>query len=182
DAVLAAAQVVVALQSIVSRNVDPMRQAVISVTMIEGGTAFNIMPGSVRLVGTARSLDEDVRDLVEAKIASVAESIATAFGAKASVTYSRGYPVTINAARQSELAADVARTVSGVERVDGNIDATMGGEDFAYMLQAKPGAYILLGNGPTSELHSDTYDFNDAIIPAGVSYWARLVETALPAT
>ncbi len=134
----------------------------------------------MKLVGTARSLDEAVRDLVEAKISSVAEGIAAAFGATAKVSYVRGYPVTVNAAEQADFAANVARDVSGDERVDGNADATMGGEDFAYMLQARPGAYILLGNGPSSELHTDTYDFNDAVIPVGVSYWARLVETALP--
>ncbi|MEQ1901062.1 MAG: M20 aminoacylase family protein [Devosia sp.] len=181
DAVLAAAQVVVALQSIVARNVDPLREAVVSVTMIEGGTAFNIMPGAVRLTGTARSLDEAVRDLVERRIVEVAEGVAAAFGARAAVNYTRGYPVTVNSPEQTDLAAEVARAVSGLERVDAAADATMGGEDFAYMLEARPGAYILLGNGESSQLHTDTYDFNDAVIPVGVSYWARLVETALRA-
>jgi hippurate hydrolase len=182
DPVMISAQIIMALQTIVSRSVDPLREAVVTVTMVEAGTAFNIVPRTARLTGTARSLDEDVRDLVEAKIASVAEGIATAFGASAKVTYSRGYPVTMNAPEQTDFAAQVARDVTGAERVDAEADATMGGEDFAYMLQARPGAYIFLGNGDSSQLHTDTYDFNDAIIPVGVSYWARLVECALPAT
>ncbi|MEO6635151.1 MAG: M20 aminoacylase family protein [Devosia sp.] len=180
DPVLIAAHIIVGLQCIVSRNVDPMRQAVVSVTMIDGGTAFNIVPRQVKLIGTARSLDEAVRNLVEAKIASISEGIAAAFGATARVSYSRGYPVTVNAAEQTEFAARVAREVSGEDRVDADADATMGGEDFAYMLQARPGAYIFLGNGSSSELHTESYDFNDGAIPIGVSYWARLVEMALP--
>jgi amidohydrolase len=181
DPVMIAAHVIVALQTIVSRNVDPLRQAVVTVTMMEAGTAFNIVPQKARLTGTARSLDEDVRTLVEGKIASVAEGIAKAFGALAKVTYTRGYPVTVNAPAQTEFAAEVARQVSGADRVDADADATMGGEDFAYMLQSRPGAYVFLGNGDSTGLHTDTYDFNDAIIPVGVSYWARLVEMALPA-
>ncbi|HWA19372.1 MAG TPA: M20 aminoacylase family protein [Devosia sp.] len=180
DPIVISAQLILALQTIVSRGVDPMREAVISVTMFEAGTAFNIIPRTVKLTGTARTLDEGVRDYVEAKIAEVAKGIAAAFGATAEIRYRRGYPVTVNAERQAEFAGSVAEQVAGADRVDPNVDATMGGEDFAYMLQAKPGAYILLGNGDTSQLHTDTYDFNDAVIPVGVSYWAKLVETALP--
>jgi hippurate hydrolase len=178
DAVMIAGHVITALQSIVARNVNPMRNAVVTVTMLKAGDAFNIIPQKVLMTGTARSLDEEVRDLVEARIAAVAKGIAEAFGGTASVEYMRGYPVTINSARETAYAASVAREIAGDERVDDNVDPTMGGEDFSYMLQARPGAFIFLGNGETSQLHSDTYDFNDDIIPAGVSYWVRLVENA----
>ena len=182
DPVLVAAQIILALQTIVSRSIDPLRQAVLSVTMVEAGTAFNVIPRTVKLTGTVRTLDETVRDFVEAKFREVVGGIAATFGATADIYYRRGYPVTVNAADQTAFAAAVAQQVAGEERVDLGVDAMMGGEDFAYMLQARPGAYIFLGNGESSELHTDTYDFNDEIIPVGVSYWARLVETALPVT
>ncbi|MEP7240999.1 MAG: M20 aminoacylase family protein [Devosia sp.] len=180
DPVTVAAQLILALQTIVSRNVDPMREALLSVTMIEAGQAFNIIPRSVKLTGTIRTLDETVRGFMEERLRAVTNGIAATFGATAAISYRNGYPVTVNAPEQTAFAADVARTVSGAERVDADADGTMGGEDFAYMLQARPGAYIFLGNGPSTELHTDTYDFNDDAIPVGVSYWARLVETAMP--
>jgi hippurate hydrolase len=182
DPILIAAQLIIALQTIVSRSVDPMREAVLSVTMVEAGTAFNVIPRTVKLTGTVRTLDEGVRDFVEAKLRDVTAGLVATFGASAGVTYRRGYPVTVNTAAEAAFAGAVAADVAGAERVDLAGDAMMGGEDFAYMLQARPGAYIFLGNGDSSELHTDTYDFNDDIIPAGVSYWARLVETALPVT
>lgn len=178
DPVLIAAQVIIALQSIVSRTVDPMRSAVVSVTMVRAGDAFNVIPQMTTLTGTARSLDEDVRNLVEAKISSIAKGIAEAMGGKATVSYRRGYPVTENAGQQAGYAASVARDVSGSDRVDDNCDPSMGGEDFSYMLLERPGAFIFVGNGATGGLHSDTYDFNDDIIPTGVSYWVGLVEGA----
>ena len=155
-----------------------MRSAVLSVTMMRAGEAFNIIPQSVQLTGTVRTLDEAVRDLMEARLKSVCQNLAATFGATAAVTYRRGYPVTVNAAEQTAYAAEVAGAVAGVDNVNTGVDPTMGGEDFSYMLQARPGAFIFLGNGPTSQLHSDTYDFNDEIIPAGVSYWVKLVEGA----
>jgi amidohydrolase len=179
DPVIIAAQLVVALQTLVSRNVDPMRSAVLSVTMIQTGEAFNIIPRTVKMTGTVRSLDPEVRDLMEGKLKSVTEGLTATFGAKATVTYRRGYPVTVNAPDQTETAAAVARDVVGDARVDANADAVMGGEDFSFMLEARPGAYIFLGNGDSSELHTDTYDFNDEVIPVGVSYWIRLAETVL---
>lgn len=181
DPVVIAAQLVVALQTLVSRNVNPMRSAVLSVTMIQAGEAFNIIPRTVKMTGTVRTLDPEVRDLMESKLKSVTEGLVSTFGAKATVTYRRGYPVTVNAPEQTETAAAVARAVVGDTRVDANADAVMGGEDFSFMLQARPGAYIFLGNGDSSELHTDTYDFNDEVIPVGVSYWIRLAETALSA-
>jgi amidohydrolase len=182
DPVVVAAQVILALQTIVSRNVDPMRQAVLSVTMVEAGTAFNIIPSLVQLTGTVRTLDEEVRGFIEQRLSETAEGVAKALGAKAQVSYRRGYPVTVNAERQAQLAGIVAMEVAGRDHVDVNVDAMMGGEDFAYMLQARPGAYVFLGNGDSSQLHTDTYDFNDEIIPTGVSYWVKLVETALAET
>jgi amidohydrolase len=178
DPVIVAAHVITALQTIVSRTVNPARSAVISVTALKAGEAFNVIPRSVHLLGTARSLDEGVRDLIEERIGTVARGIAQSFGATASYRYERGYPVTVNAARETAYAASVAREIAGDERVNDNADPTMGGEDFSYMLQARPGAFIFLGNGATSDLHADDYDFNDEIIPAGVSYWVRLVENA----
>jgi amidohydrolase len=178
DPVIIAAQVITALQTIVSRNVDPARNAVVTVTMLKAGEAFNIIPRTVLMTGTARTLDEGVRDLVEARIVSVTKGIAEAFGGTAKVNYERGYPVTVNTARETAYAASVAREIAGDERVDDDVDPTMGGEDFSYMLQARPGAFIFLGNGNSSELHADDYDFNDEIIPSGVSYWVRLVENA----
>ena len=180
DPVVVAAQLILALQTIVSRNVDPMREAVLSVTMLEAGQAFNVIPRSVKLTGTIRTLDETVRKFMEERLRAVTNGIVSTFGATATINYRNGYPVTVNAPGPTEFAADIARSVSGAERVDADADGTMGGEDFAYMLQARPGAYIFLGNGPSTELHTDTYDFNDDIIPVGVSYWARLVEKALP--
>lgn len=178
DPVLTAAHLITALHSIVSREVDPLRSAVLSVTMVQAGEAFNIIPRVVKLTGTIRTLDEEIRDYMEARLRSVAEGVVRTFEGQATVTYRRGYPVTVNAPRETDYAAQVARAVAGDDRVDANANAMMGGEDFSYMLEARPGAYIFLGNGPSSELHSDTYDFNDEIIPTGVSYWVKLVEMA----
>jgi hippurate hydrolase len=178
DPVIIAAQLILALQTIVSRNVDPMREALLSVTMIEAGTAFNIIPRTVKLTGTVRTLDEGVRRFMEDRLRTITTGITGTYGATATIHYRNGYPVTVNAPGPTEFAAGVARGISGASSVEA--DGTMGGEDFAYMLQARPGAYIFLGNGDSTELHSDTYDFNDEIIPVGVSYWVKLVETAMP--
>jgi amidohydrolase len=176
DPVLTAAHVILALQSIVSRNIDPVQSAVLSVTMLQAGDAFNIIPRAVKLTGTIRTLDEKVRRQMEQRFRDIVNGTAAVFGAKADIHYRYGYPVTVNAAGPTDYAVAVAGDVAGAERVDTNAAPSMGGEDFSYMLQVRPGAYIFLGNGPSSDLHSDTYDFNDAIIPAGVSYWVGLVE------
>ncbi len=181
DPVLTAANIVVALQSIMGRNVDPMKNAVVSVTVLQShGEASNVVPRSVTIKGTVRTLEPDVQSMIEARIAQIATGVAAGFGAKATASYRRGYPVTVNHAAQTVFAADVARDVAGAERVDDKTPGVMGGEDFSFMLEKRPGAYIFLGNGNSSELHTDTYDFNDDIIPVGVSYWVRLAETALP--
>lgn len=178
DPVSIAAQLVVALQTLVSRNVDPMRSAVLSITMFHAGDAFNIIPQRVEIAGTVRTLDEDVRDLMETRLKEVTVGLVTTLGGQAVVNYQRGYPVTVNDADAVEYAAGIAASVVGDERVDTNTDPSMAGEDFSYMLQARPGAFVFLGTGEGPELHSDTYDFNDAVIPVGVTYWVRLVEGA----
>ncbi|WP_055048160.1 M20 aminoacylase family protein [Devosia sp. A16] len=178
DPVMIAAQLITALHTIVSREIDPIRSAVLSVTMMQGGEAFNIIPQKVKLTGTVRSLNDEVRDLMEERLKAVTKGIVETFGGKAEVTYRRGYPVVENTPDETAYAAAIAASVVGEERVDANVDPKMGGEDFAYMLQARPGAYVFLGNGPSSELHSDTYNFNDEIIPVGVSFFVKLVEGA----
>jgi hippurate hydrolase len=182
DPVLAAAHIIVALQSLVSRNVDPMRSAVLSVTMIHAGDTSNVIPRSAKITGTVRTLDQDIQVMMEERIKLVAANVAAGFGTTAEAVYSRGYPVTVNAPAQAGFAAGIAGEVAGFDRVDANTPGVMGGEDFSFMLQARPGAYIFLGNGDSTELHTDTYDFNDEIIPVGVSYWVRLAERALAAT
>ncbi|UYN99458.1 MAG: amidohydrolase [Devosia sp.] len=181
DPIIVAAQMVTALQTIVSRNLDPLDSAVLSVTMIEAGEADNVISRTAKITGTVRTLDGAVQDFIEAKLGEFVPSFAQSFGAEASVRYSRGYPVTVNSERQTAFAAEVAREIVGGERVDADVAPSMGGEDFSFMLNERPGAYIFLGNGDSTELHTDTYDFNDEAIPVGASYWVRLVERALPA-
>jgi len=181
DTVMVASHIVTALHSIVARNVDPLKSAVISICKFHAGEALNVIPETAHLEGTARTLDAAVRDLVERRIGEVAEATARLHGAAARVVYERRYPVTCNHARQTEFAAAVAAGVAGADKVDTDTPPLMGGEDFSFMLEARPGAFIFIGNGDTAGVHNPKYDFNDAAIPAGISYWARLVETAMPA-
>jgi amidohydrolase len=181
DTTLIASHIVIALQTIASRIVDPVKSVVVSVTsFVTESQAHNVIPEHVRLKGTVRTLDPDVQELAENRVISIAEATAAAFGAKATVTYSRGYPVMVNAERETEFAAEAARKVSG-RPVDTNAPTIMGGEDFAYMLNARPGAYILIGNGDTAMVHHPKYNFDDNAIPAGASWWAEIVESRLPA-
>jgi len=180
DPIIVAAQMVTALQTIVSRNLDPLDSAVLSVTMVEAGEADNVISRTAKITGTVRTLDGGVQDFIEARLAEFVPQFAQSFGAEASVRYARGYPVTVNAPEQTEFAASVARDIVGPGQVDADTVPSMGGEDFSFMLNERPGAYIFLGNGDSTELHTDTYDFNDEAIPVGVSYWVRLVEKALP--
>ena len=180
DTTLMAAQVIVALQSIVARNVSPLQSAVVSVCVVETGSrAHNIIPETVRLRGTARSLDPAVRDHVEQRLHQVATGIAAAMGGSARVEYQRGYPVTMNHPEATVHAAEVARQVAG--DVDLEMLPLMAGEDFSYMLLERPGAYIFVGNGDTARLHHPAYDFDDDVIPAGSSWYAGMIEARMPA-
>jgi hippurate hydrolase len=179
DAVLVGAQIVNQVQSIVSRNVDPVQAAVISIPMFQAGSTDNVLPQTAFLRGTARSLTPQVRDVLEQRLREVVEGTARLYGAKVTLTYKRDYPVTRNHTRQTEFAAAVAAEVAGRERVDTDMAPVMGAEDFSFMLEARPGAFIFVGNGESAGLHHPAYDFNDETIPFGASYWVRLVETAL---
>jgi amidohydrolase len=180
DTVLVGAQMVNQIQSIVSRNVDPLHAAVISICVFQAGTTDNVIPQTALLRGTARSLTPEVRDVLEKRLHEVVAGTAQLYGATAKLTYKRDYPVTRNHDRQTAFAASVAAEVVGRARVDDNVAPVMGAEDFSFMLQARPGAFIFVGNGDSAGLHHPAYDFNDETIPIGTSYWVRLVETALP--
>jgi len=181
DTVLVGAQIINALQSVVSRNVDPLKSAVVSICMFRAGNTDNVIPQTVQLRGTARSLASEVRDLLEKRLPVVVESTAAAYGAKAKLTYKRGYPVLVNHEKQTEFAASVASQIAGPDKVDTGLPPMMGAEDFSFMLNARPGAFIWVGNGASAGLHHPSYNFNDEVIPFGTSYWVKLVETALPA-
>ena len=181
DTLLVACQVVTALQSIVARNVNPLESAVVSVCSIQAGNTFNVIPQHARLLGTVRTLTDEVRDLCETRIRAVVESVCAAYGATVKIEYNRGYPVTRNHPEQADFLARIAAQVGGEGAVDADITPLMGAEDFSYMLEQRPGAYIFLGNGATAGVHHPAYDFNDEAIPYGVSLWAKVVETAMPA-
>lgn len=178
DSTLAAAQITVAMQSVVSRNIDPLKNAVISICVVTtDSTAHNVIPQVVKLKGTARSLDPEVRDQLEEGIKRVATNVAAAMGATAEVDYQRGYPVTVNNEEATVWAADVARDIAG--DIDLTIQPMMGGEDFSYMLNERPGAYIFVGNGDTAMVHHPAYNFDDDAIPAGSSWYAGMVESRM---
>ena len=179
DPVVLGAQIVIALQTIASRNVDPLDSCVVSVTRFEAGSASNVIPQSVRLNGTVRTLRPETRDMVERRIHEIVAGLAAAGGATARVEYRRGYPPTVNHATQTDFAAGIARKVAGDSHVDSKAPPVMGSEDFSFMLEARPGAFIFVGNGDSAKVHHPAYDFNDAALPYGMSYWVELVETAL---
>ena len=179
DTTVMAAQAVLALQTITARNADPVEQIVVSVTAFETSSkAFNVIPQRVQMKGTVRTMSADMRSLAEKRINEICNGIAGTFGGTADVTYHRGYPVMVNHEEQTEFAADVARSISG-DCVEAPL--VMGGEDFAFMLEERPGAYILVGNGDTAAVHHPEYNFNDEAIPAGCSWWAGIVEQRMPA-
>jgi amidohydrolase len=179
DTILVGAQMINQLQTIVARNVDPLDAAVVSICMFEAGHTDNVVPQHALLRGTARSLTNEVRELLQKRIGEVVEGTARLYGASAKITYTNGYPVVVNHARQTAFAADVAREVAGKDKVDVDVPPVMGAEDFAFMLEERPGAFIFCGNGASAGLHHPAYDFNDEAIPVGTSYWVRLAETAL---
>ncbi|MBT9382548.1 amidohydrolase [Pseudooceanicola sp. CBS1P-1] len=179
DPVVATGQLVVALQSIASRNADPVAQVVVSVTSVESSSkAFNVIPGSVTLRGTIRTMSEESRAMAETRLKAIGETVPAAMGCEGLVRWLPGYPTMVNSEAETDFAAEVARRVSGD---CAPAEMTMGGEDFAYMLQERPGAYILVGNGDSAEVHNPAYNFDDEAIPAGCSYWAELVEQGMPA-
>ena len=179
DTILVGAQIINQLQSIVARNVDPLAAAVVSICMFQAGHTDNVIPQHARLRGTARALTVEVKETLQKRIGEVVEGTARLYGAKAKITYTNGYPVLVNHERQVEFAAGVAREIAGPDRVETDVAPVMGAEDFAFMLQDRPGAFIFVGNGDSAGLHHPAYDFNDEVIPIGASYWVRLAETAL---
>ena len=181
DPVLVAAHTITALQSIASRSINPLEAVVVSTCMVHAGNAFNIIPVDAALMGTVRTLSEQVRDTVQARLTSLAEGTAAAFGATAAVDYERAVPVTMNDPEKTAFAVRAAREVAGQGKVRDDVPPSMGAEDFAHMLKQRPGAYILIGNGDGPGLHTPGYDFNDAALPFGISYLARLAETGMPA-
>jgi amidohydrolase len=179
DTTVVASHVVIALQTIASRIVSPIEHVVVSVTGFETSSkAFNVIPQKVHLRGTIRTMSNATRDLAEKSFISIVEGTAAAFGATATVDFKRGYPVMVNSEEQTEFAAEVAKSVAG--KCD-FADQTMGGEDFAYLLEERPGAYIFVGNGDGADVHHPEYVFKDETMPAGCSWWAEIVEQRMPA-
>ncbi|NBE09007.1 M20 aminoacylase family protein [Paragemmobacter ruber] len=180
DTTVVAAHIIVALQTIASRNVDPLKQVVVSVCTVEtDSTAHNVIPQVVKMKGTVRTMDPAVQDFVERRLSEVASGTALALGARAEVHYARGYPVTVNAPENTDYAVEVARQISG--QVDPDTAPLMGAEDFSFMLNERPGAYIFVGNGDTAMVHHPAYTFDDNVIPFGASWYAGMVEARMPA-
>jgi hippurate hydrolase len=191
DPVMVAVQIAQAWQNIISRERNPLETAVLSITQIHAGSATNVIPDEAVLVGTVRTFTTGVLDLIERRMNEVADGIAAAFNAAIDFSFKRSYPPLINHAAQTAFAVEAMKAVAGEERVDTNVEPTMGAEDFAYMLQEKPGCYVFLGNGEGDhrvgghglgpcQLHNASYDFNDQLLPIGASYWVKLAEMSLP--
>ena len=181
DPVVIASQIVLAVQTIVSRSTDPVDKALISITKINGGTAYNVIDDSVKLGGTIRTFKPETRSFFEKKLKEISSGIAKANGAEAEVEFhlTNKYPPTINSKKESQFAANVAKNFFGEDNVDTDIDPSMGGEDFSYLLEKKPGAYLYIGQGDDNHkahLHTTKYDFNDNLLPIGVNYWVELVK------
>lgn len=181
DPVVASAALITALQTIVSRSVDPLEMAVVTVGSIHGGNAPNVIPDSVELQLTVRTFNQDIREQIRQRLTALAEGQAASFGARAEVYYPRGYPVLINSAAETDFARDVAHRHFGDERIHDGLRPITASEDFAFMLQQRPGSYLFIGNGDSADLHSPNYDFNDAILPDAARYWVHLAEDYLAA-
>ncbi|PSJ59394.1 M20 aminoacylase family protein [Pseudaminobacter soli (ex Li et al. 2025)] len=181
DPIVIGSQIVSAMQTIASRTIDPLESVVVTVTKFHGGDAYNVIPEEVELAGTVRTLKKEVAATAGERIKAICDGIAAAHGASVHVDYDSNYPVTFNHAEQTVVAGDVAAAIAGEAQVHREIQPLMGGEDFSYMLEARPGAFIFIGNGNTANLHHPAYDFNDEVIPHGVSYWVKLAETTLAA-
>ena len=183
DPVVVGANMVLALQTITSRNINPQDALVVSVTQFHAGTAFNIIPDEIMLRGTCRVFSEQIQKSLPRRIERIMNGVADTYGASATLTYHEGYPATINATRETMLCAEVAAEIAGsTDGVDKQPVPSMGAEDFSYMLEKKPGCYIWAGNGASEGLHHPQYDFNDQLLAVGASYWSRLVERRLPRT
>lgn len=183
DTIVVASHLVQALQTVVARNLHPCESAVVSVTQVHSGEAWNIIPEDAVLRGTIRSFKPEVQELVERAIERLCNGVAASYGAQIGVRFDHRYPPTVNSAAEADFCRQVAAGVFGQEQVLTDVLPSMGAEDFAYMLREKPGCYVWLGNGPGTggcTLHNPHYDFNDDILPLGVSYWAELVQKALP--
>ena len=181
DPIVAASGIVLALQTVVARNVDPTKTAVVTVGTVHGGNAMNVIANEVKLGLSVRSFDADVRALLQTRITELAQSQAASYGATAEVDYQLGHPVLVNAERETELAREVAEEIVGAENV-GEIDRITGSEDFAYMLERVPGCLLRIGNGVGDNvpmLHTSRYDFNDDNLTIGAAFWTRLVERYL---
>jgi hippurate hydrolase len=179
DPIVIASHLVNAFQTIASRSADPIESVVVTVTKFHAGDAYNVIPEDAELAGTVRTLKKDVTALAERRMRAICEGVAHAHGASVDLHFQANYPVTVNDPEQTEFAGDVAAIVAGNANVAREMPPLMGGEDFSYMLEARPGAFIFIGNGESANLHHPQYDFNDEAIPHGVSYWVRLAETAL---
>ena len=181
DPVVIASQIVLAVQTIVSRSTDPVDKALISITKISGGTAYNVIDDSVKMGGTIRTFKRETRAFYEKKLKEISSGIAKANGADADVEFhlTNKYPPTINSKKESEFAANVAKKIFGESNVNTNIKPSMGGEDFSYLLEKKPGSYLYIGQGDENHkahLHTTKYDFNDNLLPVGVNFWVELVK------
>ncbi|MFT3975146.1 MAG: M20 aminoacylase family protein [Amaricoccus sp.] len=179
DPIIISAQILLGLQTIVSRGTDPLQSLVITATKIHAGEAYNIIPTTCEIAGTVRTLIPALRDFAETRIEAVAQSIAECYGARAELRYRRHDPVTVNSPAGTRRALAAAANVVGADKVNAQVRPVMASEDFAFMLEARPGAFIFLGNGPSAALHNPAYDFDDDALPVGISYWVSLVETAL---
>jgi len=179
DPIVIGSALVQAFQSIVSRSTDPVQSLVITVTKFHAGDAYNIIPQTAELAGTVRILDMDVGRMAERRMGEMCAGVAATYGAKIDMEFQWNYPVTFNHPEETAFATGVAGEISGADKVNTDTPPVMGGEDFSYMLEARPGAFVFIGNGDTAGLHNPAYDFNDEVIPHGVSYWVKLAETAL---
>jgi hippurate hydrolase len=193
DPVMVAVQIAQSWQTIISREKNPLETAVLSITQIHAGSATNVIPDEAVLIGTVRTFTTEVLDLIERRMREIAQGVASAFNAGVDFSFKRNYPPLVNHPAQTAFAIEAMKAVVGADKVDANVEPTMGAEDFAFMLQAKPGCYVFLGNGDGEhrlgghglgpcQLHNGSYDFNDQLLPIGASYWVRLAEMSLPQT
>jgi hippurate hydrolase len=180
DPIVASCALVTALQTVASRNADPLDSIVVSVTALTAGEAFNVIPQTAEIKGSVRTLTPEMRALAQKRITEIVEGTMKAFGMKYELEYYLGYPVTFNHAGQTDFATSVTKEAFGSDAINTDVPPTMGSEDFSYMLEERPGAFINIGNGDSAGLHNPAYEFNDAAIPVGVNYWASLIEIAMP--